>query len=85
VDVKVAEVIVNGFMALLKVALTLELSDTPVAAFKGITELTLGATGAAVPPLLSPRQPAIDDNNRKTMSHLMGLVKVLNLFISFLL
>jgi hypothetical protein len=47
VRVKVDEVIVDEVIAWLKVAVTVELTATPVAALSGVTAVTVGGTGAA--------------------------------------
>jgi energy-converting hydrogenase Eha subunit B len=47
VSVKVDEVIVAGFIAWLKVAVMAEAIATPVAPLAGVTDVTVGGTGAA--------------------------------------
>jgi hypothetical protein len=46
VNVKVVALIVAGFMATLKVAVTIVLGQTPTAPARGVTEITVG--GVAV-------------------------------------
>jgi hypothetical protein len=46
--VKVTEIIVNGFIASLKIAVIALLMATPVAALTGIVELTVGAVVSGV-------------------------------------
>jgi hypothetical protein len=77
--------IVKGFRALLKVALTLEFSGTPVAALAGRTEFTVGALAGTItlvfPLMLLPGQPVKDDNTNSPMSHLTGRTNPFKIFM----
>jgi hypothetical protein len=47
VTVKVEELIVAAFIAWLKVAVRADVTATPVAALRGVTDVTVGGTGGA--------------------------------------
>jgi hypothetical protein len=53
VSVKVVALMVDGFMALLKVAVTAALAQAPLAPLGGATEITAGAVTPGLLPLLS--------------------------------
>jgi hypothetical protein len=61
VSVNVDAVRVDAFIAWLKVAVTVVLTATPVAAPRGVTAVTIGAAGGGcvVVPELPPPQPEI--------------------------
>jgi hypothetical protein len=77
--------IVKGFRALLKVALTLELSGTPVAVLAGRTEFTVGALSVTItlvfPLMLLPGQPVKVDNTNKAISHLKDSADLFKIFM----
>jgi hypothetical protein len=79
-------VIVEEFIASLKVAVMFELSATPVAVFAGRTELTVGGVvSAGVTALLLPPHPATKEVSIIAMNHISGIVKLSKFFIIFLL
>ena len=60
-SVKVVAVMVDGFIAVLKVAVTVDVTATPVAPLVGETAVTVGALGGGVPDPPPPHPARIRD------------------------
>jgi hypothetical protein len=68
--VKVEEVIVDAFIAVLKVAVTAELTATPVLALGGVTAVIVGAIGGGgLLPLVELEPPQPTTNKAAETSH----------------
>jgi hypothetical protein len=73
VSVKVAPVIVAGFIALLKVAVIMVLGHAPTSPFGGATEITVGGRRLGLVPVLSGSPHAAQEtSNRNAMNHVVA-------------
>jgi hypothetical protein len=82
VKVKVVSVIVAGFIATLKVAVTGALGHTPVAAARGATGLTIGVANSGLAPEL--QQPVLKMSSRNAINPILELLYLRMTFILFL-
>ncbi|MFZ0772833.1 MAG: hypothetical protein WCA49_10385 [Candidatus Sulfotelmatobacter sp.] len=72
VNVKVVLLIVAGFIAALKVAVTAALGQTPIAALRGDTEITVGAGKTGLAPGL--QHPGLKMSSRSAMDQIAQLL-----------